>query len=189
MQPKRADLQWNVLIVKPNTENKTRLQLARIGYEACVPMQRQLRQWSDRKKWVDVVLFRNYVFVQLDSKGRDQVRDEKIGLRFVQFDKRFAMLTDAEVALIKGLHGMETPVQIHCLEAPGTGAEVEILRGSLIGQRGFVVAVNGKTRLRIDLASMGCFAEVELSASDVRVIGARPPADAEIHRNGLIASH
>jgi transcription antitermination factor NusG len=189
MHPTHANLQWNILIVKPNTENKTRQQLARIGYEACVPMQRQLRQWSDRKKWVDVVLFRNYVFVQLDSKGRDQVRDEKIGLRFVQFDKKFAALTESEVALIKGLHGIQAPVQIHCSEAPGTGAEVEILRGSLIGQRGFVVAVNGKTRLRIDLASMGCFAEVELSAADVRVLSLQSPADTERHRNGPFASH
>jgi hypothetical protein len=64
MQPKLANLQWNILIVKPNTENKTRLQLARIGYEACVPMQRQLRQWSDRKK----TMFSNSNYVAIAIK-------------------------------------------------------------------------------------------------------------------------
>ncbi|MEY3249400.1 MAG: hypothetical protein RL742_1443, partial [Bacteroidota bacterium] len=42
---------------------------------------------------------------------------------------------------------------------------------------------------RIDLASMGCFAEVELSAADVRVLSLQPPADTERHRNGPFASH
>ena len=63
------------------------------------------------------------------------------------------------------------PVQIHEGQALRPGEEVEILRGRLAGFRGFVVSVNGKMRVRLSLASLGCFAEVEVSVRDVRVVG------------------
>ena len=162
---------WHALVVKPRSERKTGQLLAENGFETCVPLQRQLRQWRDRKKWVEAVVFNNYVFVASPARRRQEVFQIGLALKYVSFSGRVATLSEQEVSLIKCLDGAAMPVQIHEGQALRPGEAVEILRGRLAGFRGFVVSVNGKMRVRLSLASLGCFAEVEVSVRDVRVVG------------------
>jgi transcription antitermination factor NusG len=54
---------WFVFYTKSRHEKKVRDLLMRDGFEVFLPMHKVLRQWSDRKKKVEVPLFNSYIFV------------------------------------------------------------------------------------------------------------------------------
>lgn len=162
-------VKWHALQVKPRSEKKVGLRLSEMGFEVCVPTQKQLRYWSDRKKMIDVVLFNNYVFVATDTKRRNEVFQVGNILKYVQFGGRVAALSAQEVVMIKGLSQVRDAVQI-TYERFSPGEEVEVISGSLCGLRGTITAVNGASRIQLALPSLHCFANVEIQGLDVRKV-------------------
>ncbi len=57
MSDSSQESKWYVLQVRPRSEKKVEQQLIDLGFEACVPIQQQVRRWSDRKKVIDTVVF------------------------------------------------------------------------------------------------------------------------------------
>ncbi|MBO7540552.1 MAG: hypothetical protein J6T33_02695, partial [Bacteroidales bacterium] len=51
---KDTEKHWVTFYTKPRAEKKAFLQLERSGFEPYLPMQRRLRKWHDRKKWVEM---------------------------------------------------------------------------------------------------------------------------------------
>ena len=168
--PATEDVRWHVLLVKPRSEKKVGQRLNDLGFEACVPTQFQMRQWSDRRKKVEVVLFNNYVFVATDAKRRNEVFQDGHILKYDQIAGRIATLSDKEVAMVKRLAHMEAPVEI-TYESFRVGEVEEVLSGPLAGHCGAVTAVNGSSRLQLALPSLQCFAQVEVKGEEVRRIG------------------
>ena len=48
------------------------------GIESYLPLKKVLKQWSDRKKWVEEPLFRSYIFIHADLKGRASAPDDAV---------------------------------------------------------------------------------------------------------------
>ena len=57
---------WIALYTRPRSEKKVRDYLNSIGIENYLPVQYQLRQWSDRKKLVEVVVIPMVIFVTIE---------------------------------------------------------------------------------------------------------------------------
>jgi transcriptional antiterminator RfaH len=166
-QIKANEIRWYALQVKSRAEKMVGARLSELGFDVCVPTQKQLRVWSDRKKLVDVVLFSNYVFVATDHYRKNEVFQVGNIFKYVQFGGKIATLTAEEVALVKRLSRVTENVQIS-YESFAPGDEVEIVAGSLAGFRGRVTAVNGASRIQLALPSLYCFANVEVKGADVR---------------------
>ncbi|MEY3052116.1 MAG: hypothetical protein RLY31_1901 [Bacteroidota bacterium] len=160
---------WYVLLVQPKSEKKVGQRLNELGIEACVPVQRQLRQWSDRRKWVEAVLFPHYVFVRTEESRMGGVFQANHVYRYLRFGGRPAVLTPSEVEWIQHLAGNPSPVTVHC-EGLRLGQEVEVLTGPMAGMRGNVVSRQGGTKLQVAFPSLGCFAEVEIGGEQVRAV-------------------
>lgn len=160
---------WHVLQVKPRSEKKVGSRLRDLGFESCVPTQKQLRKWSDRKKMVEMVLFNNYVFVATDQKRKSEVYQVGNVFGYLQFGGRPALLTEKEVAMIKQFGQIPEPVSIS-YDGFSMYDEVEIISGSLAGFRGLVTAINGTTRIQLALPSLQCFANVEVKNIEVKKI-------------------
>jgi transcriptional antiterminator RfaH len=58
---------WFVFYTKSRQEKKVNDLLLRHGFEPYLPLQKVLRQWSDRKKKVEVPLFNSYIFVRVEE--------------------------------------------------------------------------------------------------------------------------
>ncbi len=160
---------WQVLIVQPRSEKKTGQRLRELGFEAWAPTQGQYRQWSDRCKKVEVVLFPNYVFIAADPARHNEVFRAGNVLRYLHLGGCIAALSEREIATIQQLSSQEAPMSI-AYQGFRSGDMVEIRRGSLAGYRGVVTGQNGARRLQVALPGLGCFAEVEVRDTKVRRI-------------------
>ncbi|MBP6237625.1 MAG: UpxY family transcription antiterminator [Saprospiraceae bacterium] len=161
---------WNVLIVKPKSEKRVGQQLKELGFETCVPIQKQIRQWSDRKKTIETVLFYNYVFVETTSSVKNDVFKVANVIKYLQYLNKPAVLRPNEVALVKQLSGVESKIKI-TYDRFTIGDLVEIRTGPLIGQRGYINGINGSEHIQLSLPSLNCFANVELSGVALEFVG------------------
>ena len=59
---------WIVVRSKPRSEKIAYAQLAEKGIEAYLPLLKERRKWSDRKKWVNFPLFSSYLFARIEIK-------------------------------------------------------------------------------------------------------------------------
>ena len=158
-----------VLYVQHRTEKKVESELKRIGFNAFVPINKQLRQWKDRKQWVDTVLFNSYVFVETSAKRKNEVFSVNYVKKYIQFEGKPASLKEHEINLIHALCQMNQKIEI-CNEKYCKGQEVEILSGHLIGFKGKIKEEPTGKILRIEIEGLGCFAQVALNQMQVRVI-------------------
>lgn len=71
------DKKWYVLQVKIGTEKKVGRSLTKAGFEPYVPVEKEIRTWSDRKKRIEVAIFTGYVFIHLSEKDRNLIYVDK----------------------------------------------------------------------------------------------------------------
>lgn len=160
---------WYVLYVAYRCELIVASKLNEIGYETCVPTTFELRQWSDRIKKINKVLFPNYVFVELDLKQSNQIAGMQHVISFVKFGSEYAVLKDWEIQLIKNLGFVAQPVTIK-LGVVAKGDEVEIISGPLKNMRAHVNWKNQTGTLELSIPTLQCFAQVIVNHNEVRKV-------------------
>jgi transcription antitermination factor NusG len=162
---------WYVLYVKPRSEKKTTDALAALGLQVYVPTQRLLRQWKDRKKWLEVPLFNGYIFIKIAEKQRNLVFQEKNVLKYVRLGSEYAQVSDSEMERIRTISRSLTEVVMieKTKKNALIGKRVRVISGLLVGLEGEIVAENNQTVLRVEIAGLGCMMLVEMSSADVEV--------------------
>ena len=122
------------------------------GIEAYLPLIKTLRQWSDRKKRVELPLIPSYVFVKIEERNFRHVLEVDGALGFITFEGKKVPIPERQMKALMGIveHGLDveaTAKNIH------SGDKVRIGSGPLRGTQGEVVEMAGKNRfiLRIDM--------------------------------------
>jgi len=64
---------WYAVYTRSRAEKKVLAELEAKNIECFLPLQKQLRQWKDRKKWVEVPLIPGYCFVHINRIDYDRV--------------------------------------------------------------------------------------------------------------------
>ncbi len=161
------DLQWHVLHVMSRTEKKVAERLEKKGFWTYVPMQRQLRQWSDRKKWVDMVVMSGYVFVKIDKSQHLPVLETAGVSYFLKFERKPVIISEEEMSnfqrFIKNVK--EHPIEFTTERLP-VGTFVTIQSGHFKGLTGEVILHKGSRKLTVQLSHIGHWL-VDLSMNDV----------------------
>lgn len=88
---------WYVLITKPKSEKKVAEKLEQKGIEVCCPVSIEVRQWSDRKKKVEVPLLPSMVLVKLEDKERSIVFETYGVVRYLFWLGKPATVLESEV--------------------------------------------------------------------------------------------
>jgi transcription antitermination factor NusG len=147
-------MNWYVVYTKPKWEKKVAEQLIKMGIECYCPLITQVRQWSDRKKKVEVPLFNSYVFVQLPESDRNLVFQSTGAVRYLFWLGKPAIVRDEEINIIKkGFDGSDScdvsvvPFQV--------GDKIELDSGPFSTQTAIVQEVNN-THYVLVLESLGC---------------------------------
>ena len=150
VQSKYPDLLWHVIYTRPKFEKKIFSKLQEKKVETFLPLQKVMRQWSDRKKKVEVPLFPNYLFVNISSSDKWNVLNVDGVVRFLQFGNKSATISEKDINIIRRslIGNPEVSNQKF-----NYGDPVVIIRGPLRGLEGVLINNKGKKRLaiRIDI--------------------------------------
>lgn len=142
----KADLKWYVVYTMPKGERKVASSFADMGLESYLPLHNVVRQWSDRKKKLEVPLFPNYVFVKMDQTMRSHALSIKELVRFVSVDKNPVVIKESEILTIrKVLNGDNTEVIAENYFQEGM--KIRIGDGHFAGLEGIVVGKSNNARL------------------------------------------
>lgn len=144
---------WYAVYTKPRNEKKILARLEEKGIEAYLPLQKTLKQWSDRKKWVEEPLFRSYIFVHVVQKDYYSVLNTDGIVRYVSFAGKAVRMPDHDIFQIKTL--LQENLEIETTDAhiePGTKVEVQM--GSLIGVIGELIEHSGKKKVIIRIETI-----------------------------------
>jgi len=94
-------MNWYALYIKSRNEKKSAKQLADLGLTVYCPVKMQIRQWSDRKKKIEIPLIPSYIFVQLEERDRDLVFQVSGVVRYVFWLGKPAIVRNEEILILK----------------------------------------------------------------------------------------
>ncbi len=155
---------WYVLYVNSRSEKKVVSELLEQNIHGWVPLIKTLRQWSDRKKMVEVPLFTGYVFVKIRWRDYLKVLQTPNVVAFVRFESKPAIVPQYQIDNLKILirEKPECKITNHHFE---TGDPVTIEAGPLKGLRGHLVKKKGKTNLLIEVEGIAHQLVVDIHAA------------------------
>ncbi len=132
---------WFVLKTKPNSEKKVATQLQEIQMEAFCPTRTEIRQWSDRKKKIQVPLLPSMILVNCEETERNKVFSVPLVNNYLFWLGKPAIVTNDE---IEALRSFENEEYRRCdLEAIKHGEKVDLSSIGLKHQKGVVKYVSG----------------------------------------------
>lgn len=161
---------WYAVYTRPRWEKKISGILEARGITHYCPLNRVVRQWSDRKKIIQEPLFKGYVFVKVNETMKWELLKISGILNYVHWLGKPACIREEEINTIrKFLHEFNdvevTEQQMEPL------SKVRIRQGALMNYEGILLEVSGnRARVRID--SMGLQLSAVFNKKDIEKIKA-----------------
>jgi transcription antitermination factor NusG len=142
--------------------------LTKKNINAYLPLKKVIRQWSDRKKCVEMPLFPNYVFVKATKTEYSKVLDVHGIVRFVSFEGKPALLSEKEIHVLQTLVSGDWDVnkETYC----SVGDRVKVVQGPFIGLEGILLERKGSKRFGIKLKSIEQAFSVEIQSCFIEKI-------------------
>lgn len=150
---------WYVLYTNPKAEKKVAEQLSKIGITNYCPLVSKMRQWSDRKKKIEVPLFSSYVFVHMDESKRNDVFQVKGVARYLFWLGKPAIVRDEEIEIIKSWIGKSIDIEVSDFKP---GDKLIIQNGPFQNQEAVIRQID-KNKLRLVLESIGMVLTMQLN--------------------------
>jgi transcription antitermination factor NusG len=164
MPEKNDEKKWYALYSKPRWEKKLDSALLLKGIESYCPLNKVVKQWSDRKKVIEEPLFRSYVFVRILESEKYEVLNTPGAIQYVYYDKKPAIIKDCEIELIKNFLNEEGgKVEIIDAHTFKENTKVKVRRGVFTDAEGTVLR-SGKRKVYVMIESLGTVMMVEFKA-------------------------
>ena len=154
---------WYAIYVNSRSEKKVMEQLLMKGVEAYVPLVKTLRQWSDRKKMVELPLMNGYVFVRMLSHNMDPILQTRGVVNFVRYCGQLAKIREIEINRLKQLVDLGYQMEVGPIAKTYVeGDKVKITSGALKNMEGFVTEAKEGKFIEVVLDSIGQVIKVRL---------------------------
>jgi len=170
---------WLVFYTKSRTEKKVYDYLQKFGFESFLPLHTVLRQWSDRKKKVEVPLFNSYIFVhEPESRIMDVLQVPGIVCN-VRHNGKPAVMRQKEIDTIKRF--LETGYLIESLpvEDLKKGDRVEVLDGPLRGMEGILTQEYNEEKFSVLVETIDQVLTVNIEKRVLKFISEGDPTTGE----------
>lgn len=159
---------WYAVYTKPRWEKKVDSLLKKNNITSYCPLNRVLRQWSDRKKIVFEPLFRSYVFVYLSKSEFATVKATDGVIQFVHWMNKPAIIKDEEIEVIKKFLNEHMNVSLEKVDI-SVNDIVRIVNGPLMEQQGSIIALDAK-KVKVYLPTLGYMMVVEVERSNIALV-------------------
>ena len=135
---------WYVIRTIPRHEKRICAFLTTREIEHYCPKKFQSRQWSDRKKLVEVVLIPTYIFVFAKGSQRNIILEHPSVLHFISFEKKPAVVKSKDIETLKRFLNEYEDYDLDENQQLVKGQEVEVQNGVFLGMKGLIDTIQGK---------------------------------------------
>ncbi len=146
---------WHVVYTWPNAEAKLAKQIEqKPGHgNVFLPVKEEIHQWSDRKKRINVPLFKSYVFVQVNDDEYHRIKKLSGFAHYIRFSKQAAAVPESDIERIRLTlaSGYEVETTQTSLVV---GDQVEINAGCLKGYQGVLMAHEDDKKVAIEVQGL-----------------------------------
>jgi transcription antitermination factor NusG len=177
---------WYAIYTRQRWEKKVAGLLEKKGIECYCPLNKTIRQWSDRKKVVEEPLFNSYVFVKTIEKMHNEIKGLSGVINLVYWLSKPAIIRNEEIDCIKSFLKDYNNVRLEktCVAINDT---VKVTQGPLMEYEGNVIAIKSKT-VKILLPSLGYMMVAEVEKMHIKKVNNEGPYEGyrQISREGSI---
>jgi transcription antitermination factor NusG len=159
---------WYAVYTRSRWEKKVSEQLNKLKIANYCPLNRVVRQWSDRKKVVEEPLFTSYVFVKISLSQMNQIRQVYGLVNFVYWLGKPAVIQDSEINLIKDFVSNHFNIKLEKMSVR-IHDMVKVLDGPFIEMEGTIISVKKKS-VKVLLPSLRFFMTAEVEIQNVAKI-------------------
>ena len=167
---KNNNEKWYALVTRPKAEKKVCARFLAEGHHAYLPLLVTVKQWSDRKKKVEVPMIPSYVFVKTEEKYLNDLLSDFGVVRVFKYLRKPAIIQDSEIEVLKTLTKDADSISVLATAAIFKGEQVKIVKGPFEGLQAECVQFQGKHRIVIKTAALGVVIEVNIPISFVEKI-------------------
>ncbi|OIP02652.1 MAG: hypothetical protein AUJ98_00620 [Bacteroidetes bacterium CG2_30_33_31] len=149
----RETRKWHVLYVRSRHEKVVNEELKESGFITYLPMVKVLKQWSQRKKWIEEAVFKSYIFIKSKrSELYDALRNPN-AISYIKFAGEPAIVSEKTLELIQQMIESKTSFEVESGQI-AIGKKITLKVGIFKGQEGKVVQLRGKKKLVIRIDSI-----------------------------------
>lgn len=164
----KSPYKWYAIYTKSRAEKAVNDRLQEQQIETFLPLQKKLRKWSDRKKWVETPYINSYVFVKVSEKEYYNVINTQGAVRYITFEGKAAPIPDWQIDAMKKVVNSDQAFHFsnqHFLK----GEHISIESGTLSGYEGEVIHdSDGKKKVLIRIDQIGYSMMVEMDILEVK---------------------
>ena len=166
--PIQTDIKWYAIYTRPRSEKKVHELLSLNDYEVYLPLVSTIKQWSDRKKKVQLPLISSYVFVRTKENDLKNILPFNGVVRILKHLGKPAIIKDHEIENLKIL--IDDPSNINFIR------DIHLKKGdSIIVEKGVFKGLiaeccefNGKHRMIVRIEALGGLIEVNIPLSHIK---------------------
>lgn len=156
--------EWLAAYVHSCMEKKVAEQFRDMGIEYYLPIQTEIRQWSDRKKKIERLVIPMMIFIHISPRERSLPLALRAVSRYLVLrgEHSPAIIPDEQMERFRFmLDYSPQAVEFHSTTLT-RGDAVRVIKGPLTGLEGELIEFNGKSVVAVRLNMLGC-ATVEMS--------------------------
>jgi transcriptional antiterminator RfaH len=161
-------MNWFAIYTLPRAEKKVHAELVKKGISVYLPLWRTLRQWSDRKKWVEEPLFRSYLFVNISRDQYFDVLNTPGVVRYITFEGKAVSVPPQQIEAVRFFLSSDEPLPEN-FEQFLPGQSVEVIKGPLKGLFGELIQSAGKHKVKIEISAVGQSVYVTIPMAQLRI--------------------
>ena len=165
-----GEKRWYALYTKPRFEKRAEKELLAKHIEVYLPLEKRLKQWSDRKKWVYEPLIRSYIFVHVDNIELEKAYRTPGVLTVVKFEGEPAPIQDKQIQALKDILNSKEVYEVTS-ENFEIGENVEITEGELKGLKGEMIKHLNKFKVLIRIEVIQQNLLVNINPSYLKKVG------------------
>jgi len=159
---------WYVAYTCANHEKRVAEQFERRRIEHLLPLYKALRQWRDRRVYLQYPLFPGYIFVRLALRDKLWVLQTAGVVRLVGVGGNPIPINDEEIVVLRRALVDTKRVEPHPYLT--VGRRVRVTAGPLVGYEGIMVRRKSRLRVVLSIAAIERSIVVDMDAASVQPI-------------------
>ena len=153
---------WYAVYVRSRHEKKVYHLFEEKGIESSLPLIKTTRKWSDRKKKVEIPLFKGYVFVRIDiAKEKLNILKTDGVVKFIGIRGKPSTIPDEQIHWLHRI--VEEPFKVRSEKEIPIGQKVHVMLGPFKGMEGVVMTARNRSRILICIESIMQTVSIEIN--------------------------